>query len=98
MRRGEGSMAGSNRRLTLAVVLLPLLFLAMAGLSRAAVIHVTSISGEPDAPLCSLPDAIAAANGTVNFCTTGTGSDEIVFDVTGTIVIDEPLVVTDNSL
>jgi hypothetical protein len=91
-------MAGSNRRLALAVILLPLLFLTMAGVSRAATIHVNSLSGEPAFPNCSLPDAVAAANGTVNGCTLGTGSDTIVFDLTGTITIDEPLVVTDANL
>ena len=91
-------MAVSNRRFKLAAILFPLLFLAMSGLSRAATIVVNSTSGEPDAPLCSLPDAIAAANGTPNSCTTGTGSDTIVFDVTGTITIDETLLVTDSDL
>jgi hypothetical protein len=89
-------MAGSGRRFALAGILMPLLFLAMAGLSHATVFTVTSLSGEPVAPAaCGLVDAIAAANGTNNVCGTTSGTDTIVFALTGTIVVDEPLVVTD---
>jgi hypothetical protein len=92
-------MAGSGRRFALAGILMPLLFLAMAGLSHATVFTVTSLSGEPAAPTaCGLVDAIAAANGTVNVCGTKSGNDSIVFALTGTIVIDEPLLITDANL
>jgi hypothetical protein len=90
-------MAGSSRRYALAVILLPLLFLAMAGLSRAATIHVNTLTSEPvttPGPLCTLPDAIASSEGTLNNCVPGTGNDTIVFDLTGKIVVDEPLLVT----
>jgi hypothetical protein len=92
-------MAGSSRRFALAVILLPLLVLVMAGVSRATVFTVNSLSGEPATPAaCSLVDAIAAANGTTNVCGTKTGSDTIVFALSGTIVIDEPLLITDADL
>lgn len=92
-------MAGSNRRLALAGILMPLLFLAMAGVSHATVFTVTSLSGEPAAPTaCGLVDAIAAANGTNNVCGISSGNDTIVFALTGTIVIDEPLLITDANL
>src|SRR5258705_569651 len=88
-------MEGSIGRFTLALVLLPFFFLAMAGLSQAATIHVNTLTSEPGFPLlCSLPDAIASAEGVPNACTPGTGDDAIVFDVTGTILVDKPLVVT----
>ena len=92
-------MAGSSRRFALAVILLPLLFLTMAGVSRATTFTVTTLSGEPAAPAaCGLVDAIAAANGTVNVCGTSSGNDTIVFALTGKIVIDEPLLITDANL
>jgi hypothetical protein len=92
-------MAGSGRRFALAVILMPLLFLAMAGLSHATLFTVTSLSGEPAAPAaCGLVDAIAAANGTHNVCGISNGNDIIEFALTGTIVIDEPLVVNDANL
>ena len=90
-------MAGSNQRVTLAAVLLPLLFLAMTGLARANDIVVNTISGESEAaPLCSLPDAITAHNihGTMNGSGPGSASDTIFFAVTGTVSIDEPLQIT----
>ena len=43
--RGEGSMAGSNRRFTLAAIALPFLFLAMSGLARANDIFVNTLDG-----------------------------------------------------
>ena len=94
-------MAGSNQRVTLAAVLLPLLFLAMTGLARANDIVVNTISGESEAaPLCSLPDAITAHNihGTMNGCGPGSASDTIFFAVTGTISIDEPLQITSGTV
>ena len=92
-------MAGSSRRFALAVILLPLLFLAMAGISHAATIHVNSLSSEPGFPLlCTLPDAIASSEGTSNACVPGTGNDTIVFDLTGTIIVDEPLIIAGSNL
>jgi len=93
-------MAGSSRRYALAVILLPLLFLVMAGVSRAATIHVNTLTSEPvlGSPLCDLPDAIASHEGTLNNCVPGDGNDTIVFDITGTIVLDEPLIITIGNL
>jgi hypothetical protein len=94
-------MTGSNRRLRLAAVILPLLFMAMSGLARANDILVNTTSGESElAPLCSLPDAITAHNihGTMNGCGPGTSSDRIFFAVTGTVSIDESLEITSGSL
>jgi hypothetical protein len=92
-------MAGSSRRFALAVSLLPLLFLAMAGVSHAATIHVNSLSSEPGFPLlCTLPDAIASSEGASNACVPGTGNDTIVFDLTGTIIVDEPLIIAGTNL
>ena len=55
-------MAGSNRRVTLAAIALPFLFVAMSGLARANDIFVnTPGSGSESAPLCTLEDAVAAA-------------------------------------
>jgi len=76
---------------------LPFLFLVMSGLARANNIFVNTTDGEsPAAPLCSLPDAITAHNlqGMVNGCAAGDGLDVIVIEVTGTILIDEPLEIT----
>jgi hypothetical protein len=92
-------MAGSNRRYTLAVLVLPLFFVAMSGLARATVFTVNTLSGEVAAPgACGLVDAIAAASGTPNVCGTSSGNDTIKFALTGTIIIDEPLVVNDANL
>src|SRR6266436_1531154 len=92
-------MAGSNRRFTLAAVALPLLFVVMSGLARANTILVNTTDGDTDPfPLCTLPDAIQAANThflPVNGCAAGSGDDTILFNVTGTINIDETLIVTD---
>jgi hypothetical protein len=94
-------MAGSNRRFAIATVVFPLLFLVMSGLARASDIFVNTTSGESElAPLCSLPDAITAHNivGTVGGCGPASGNDRIFFDVTGTIMIDEPLEIASGTL
>ena len=94
-------MAGSNRRFAIAAVLLPLLFLVISGVARANDIFVNTTDGEsPAAPLCSLPDAITAHNLEIpiNGCNAGSGLDTIFFDVTGTILIDETLEVTNGIL
>ena len=96
-------MAGSTRRFTFAAILLPLLLLAIPGLSRANNIFVNTTDGESAlAPLCSLPDAITAHNigGSVvgSGCGPGSASDTIFIGVTGTILIDEPLEITGGTL
>src|ERR1017187_3169475 len=93
-------MPGSNRRFSLAAIALPLLFVAMPGLSRAATIVVNTLDGisEPVPGPCSLIDAVAAANagGTVKNCVAGSGANTITFSVTGTIPIFETLTITSN--
>jgi hypothetical protein len=96
-------MAGSNRRYSLAIIALPFLFMVMSGLARANTIVVNTTSGESElAPLCSLPDAITAHNilGTVvgSGCGPGSATDTILFGVTGTIFIDEPLEIASGTL
>src|SRR5271169_1218816 len=89
-------MADRNPRYALAAIALPFLFLVMSGLTRAATITVTTradpagVSGT-----CSLRQAITNANsksqsGSTN-CTGGTGSDTIVFAVSGTIMLGSSL-------
>ena len=81
-------MADPNRRFGLAAVALPILLLAMSGLARATVITVNTLdSGSDSAPLCTLEDAVTAANNQAvqNGCLAGSGNDTIVFAVTGTI-------------
>ena len=87
-------MADRNRRFAVAAVVMPLLFLAMSGLSHAATITVNTLDGGSDsAPLCTLEDAVTAANeqAIVNGCAAGSGNDTIVFVVTGTIAISQGL-------
>jgi hypothetical protein len=94
-------MVGSSRRLTLAAIALPILFVVMSGLARANDIFVNTTDGEsPAAPMCSLPDAITAHNilSPINGCAAGTGNDTIFIEVTGTIFIDEPLEITGGTL
>ena len=50
-------MAGSKRRFSLSAILLPLLFLTMSGLARAAIITVTNLN---DTGAGSLRAAITA--------------------------------------
>lgn len=95
-------MAGLSRRFTLAV-LLSFFLMAISGLARAAEIFVNTLEGEGEltgSPLCSLVDAVTAHNSqaAVNGCAKGTGVDQILFDVTGTITIDEPLEITNGTL
>jgi len=98
-------MAGSNRRFTLAAITLPLLFVVMSGLARANTIFVNTLEGGSDGTLCTLPDAIATANSGFAvggcFIFTGTGADQIVIGVTGTIFVDVgklPLNISDEAL
>ena len=94
-------MAVRKRRFTLAVVALPVLFLAMAGLARANTILVNTLDGgsETVPGPCSLTDAVAAANagGTVNNCVAGSGANTITFSVTGTINLGGQLEITTSS-
>jgi hypothetical protein len=94
-------MAKSNRRLSVAATLVCLLFLVTAGMARATVITVNTTDGGSDAaPLCTLEDAVLAANtqSNTNGCPGGNGNDTILFAVTGTILIDETLNITDPNL
>jgi hypothetical protein len=95
-------MANLYRRFALGAVALPLLFVLTTGSARANTIVVNTLdSGSQPFPLCTLEDAVAAANlktVPVNGCGAGSGSDEIDFAVTGTIFTDNPLVVTDSQL
>jgi hypothetical protein len=82
-------MADRNRIFALAAIALPLWLLATSGLARAATITVNTLDGgsETVPGPCSLTDAVAAANvgGTVNNCVAGSGTNTIIFSVTGTI-------------
>ena len=99
-------MAGLNRRYTLAAVTLPFLFVVMSGVARATSILVNTTSGLGgffSSPVCTLPDAIEAANSgsTVAGCPGGTGDDVIVIGVTGTIFVNVgslPLTISDKVL
>ena len=94
-------MASLNRRYAVIAGVLLFSLLAISGISRANTIVVTTTDGESaSAPLCSLPDAIAAHNShsPVNGCSAGSGADTIVFGVTGTILIDESLEITSGAL
>jgi predicted outer membrane repeat protein len=99
-------MAGSSKRFTFAAVVLPFLFLMMAGSARAlppTVITVNTTFGGSVIAVpgpCSLTDAVAAANAgtTVQNCTGGTGANEIEFAVTGTITLGATLDTTTSDL
>ena len=54
-------MAGSSRRYTLAAFAVPFLFLAMSGLARANTIIVNTLEGGSHYGLCTLQDAVTAA-------------------------------------
>ncbi len=96
-------MAGLNRRYTLAAITLPFLFVVMSGVARATSILVNTTSGLGgffSSPVCTLPDAIEAANSgsTVAGCPGGSGDDTIVIGVTGTIFVNVgslPLTISD---
>jgi Right handed beta helix region len=95
-------MAARIRRYTLAVAL-PLLFLAMSGLARAATITVDTTSAGHVAGECTLEDAVKSANNQAapsgSSCTAGSSNnDTIDFSVTGTISIAATLNITDTQL
>jgi hypothetical protein len=81
-------MAGSSRRYTLGAFAAPFLFLAMSGLARANTIIVNTLDGGSHYGLCTLQDAVTAAEtqAPVHGCATGGGdNDTIQFIVAGTI-------------
>ncbi|MGC2442260.1 choice-of-anchor Q domain-containing protein [Candidatus Binatus sp.] len=94
-------MADRNRRTTMAAIALPVLLIAMAGLARANTIVVNTLdSGSQPFPLCTLEDAVAAANTQTiqGGCPQGTGNDDTIeFIVTGTILPDNTLTIDNTS-
>ena len=86
-------MAARIRRSTLAAITLPLLFLAMSAIARAATITVDTLSPTSVSGHCNLSDAINAANtkAVVQGCTAGTGTDTIDFSLSGTITLSSEL-------
>src|SRR5271170_3739419 len=81
-------MADRNRRFTVAAVVMPLVFLAMSGLARAATFTVSNTT-DPGSPMAgdgSLREAITSAN-------TAGGTNNIQFNagVTGTITLGSTL-------
>ena len=84
-------MAVRIRRSALAAIVLPVLFLAIGGLARANTIIVNTLdSGTQPFPLCTLEDAVLAAETQLpqGGCPAGTGNfDTIEFIVTGTIFL-----------
>jgi len=88
-------MADRSRRVVLAAIVLPFLFLAMPGAARAAIITVNTVGDPGVSGTCDLRDAITNANGknqsgSAN-CTGGTGADTIVFSISGTITLGSTL-------
>ena len=86
-------MAARNRRFTLGAIALPLFFLLMSAMARAATITVDTLSPTSVSGHCNLSDAITAANtkAVVQACTAGSGTDTIEFSVTGTITLTSEL-------
>jgi predicted outer membrane repeat protein len=91
-------MAGLNRRVKFAAVVLPLFVMAMAGLARATTtITVTSLNDTGSTAICVLRDAISVANlggGTVNGCSAAVDTSyAIVFEagLSGTITLGSTL-------
>jgi hypothetical protein len=93
-------MAGSSRRYTLAAFAASFLFLAMSGLARANTIIVNTLDGGSDYKLCTLQDAVTAAEEQepVHGCATGSGdNDTIQFAVAGNIYINGVLVMNNDA-
>ena len=94
-------MADRIRRYTFAAIALPLFLIAMAGLARANTIVVNTLdAGSQPFPLCTLEDAVLAANMQMaqGGCPQGTGnSDTIEFIVTGTIFPGSTLTINNPS-
>ena len=94
-------MAGLNRRVALAAIVLSFLVVGLSSSARAAVIIVNTTDGDSEpAPLCSLPDAVAAHNTHTAFhgCLAGSINDVIKFIVTGKIFLLDTLEVTSGTL
>jgi hypothetical protein len=94
-------MAVRSRRFALAAIAFSFLLLVMAGAARANTILVNTLdSGSEPYPLCTLQDAVTAANinHAVNGCAAGDGTDTIEFALTGTIFLDNTLVISDPQL
>ena len=93
-------MADRIRRYMFAAIALPLFLIAMAGLARANTIIVNTLDAGSDAfPLCTLEDAVLAANSQMihGGCPAGTGNfDTIKFIVTGTISPDNTLTINNS--
>src|SRR5271167_1258907 len=90
-------MAGSSRRYTLAAFAAPFLFLAMSGLARANTIIVNTLEGGSHYGVCTLQDAVAAAEtqAPVHGCATGSGDNATIqFVVAGTIFLSDTLMMT----
>jgi CSLREA domain-containing protein len=68
--------------------------------ARAATITVDSIADDTNAGHCTLREAINSANGSSGTadCSAGTGTDTIVFSVTGTITLGSKLPVVAGNL
>ena len=94
-------MADRIRRYTFAAIALPLFLIAMAGLARANTIIVNTLdAGTQPFPLCTLEDAVLAANTQAiqGGCPAGTlNSDTIEFIVTGTIFPDNTLTLNNSN-
>ncbi len=94
-------MADRIRRYRFAAVALPLFLIATAGLARANTIVVNTLdAGSQPFPLCTLEDAVLAANTQAihGGCPAGTGNDDkIEFIVTGTIFPDNTLTLNNSS-
>ena len=94
-------MADRNRRFSSAAIALPFLLIAMAGLACANTIVVNTLdSGSQPFPLCTLEDAVVAANTQAihGGCPAGTGNDDTIeFIVTGTIFPDNTLTIDNTS-
>ena len=73
-------MAGSSRRYTLAAFAVPFLFLAMSGLARANTIIVNTLDGGSQYKLCTLQDAVVAAEtqAPVHGCAGGSGDNDTI--------------------
>ena len=94
-------MADRNRRYTLAAIALPFLLIAVGGVARANTIVVNTLdSGTQPFPLCTLEDAVIAANtqAPAGGCPAGTGNlDTIQFIITGSIFTDNTLTINNHS-
>ena len=96
-------MADRNRCFALTAIVLPLLFLALPGLARAATINVDTTSAGHVAGECTLEDAVKSANNQAapsgSSCTAGSSNnDAIEFSVTGTITTAAMLEISDTQL